>query len=130
MTEESRGPADTPSEEGWQQAQAPGSTPAADHGFAPPDEPGKSTNDLSTPDVSGPGPSSPDRLLVSGQADQPYGSEQPGARPGFVALALVAGRGACHHPDGTLRYVRSVLATFGDELAAHQRGFCLAGGAA
>lgn len=40
--------------------------------------------------------------------------------------ALVAGRGACHHPDGTARLVRSVLATFPDELEAHAAGRCLA----
>jgi NADH:ubiquinone oxidoreductase subunit F (NADH-binding) len=37
---------------------------------------------------------------------------------------LVAGRGACHHPDGTVRLVRSVLTTFGDEVAAHVAGRC------
>lgn len=40
---------------------------------------------------------------------------------------LLVGRGACHHPDGTVRFVRSVLTTFADDLAAHARGRCLAG---
>lgn len=41
----------------------------------------------------------------------------------------VAGRGACAHPDGTVRLVRSVLQTFGPDLDAHADGRCLAGAA-
>lgn len=39
---------------------------------------------------------------------------------------LVEGRGACHHPDGTVRLVRSALTTFASELDAHADGFCTA----
>ncbi|ELP69471.1 NADH-ubiquinone oxidoreductase-F iron-sulfur binding region domain-containing protein [Streptomyces turgidiscabies] len=39
---------------------------------------------------------------------------------------LVEGRGACHHPDGTVRLVRSALTTFATELDAHATGYCTA----
>ncbi|MER5428683.1 NADH-ubiquinone oxidoreductase-F iron-sulfur binding region domain-containing protein [Streptomyces sp. NPDC002588] len=39
---------------------------------------------------------------------------------------LVEGRGACHHPDGTVRLVRSALTTFAAEADAHAHGRCTA----
>jgi len=36
----------------------------------------------------------------------------------------VDGRGACHHPDGAVRMIRSALLVFGAEIDRHAQGWC------
>ena len=36
----------------------------------------------------------------------------------------IKGRGACHHPDGAVRFVQSALSVFADEIDAHRRRRC------
>ncbi len=46
-------------------------------------------------------------------------------------MSQIDGRGACRHPDGAVRLVRSALAVFADDVERHERcGDCRGGGAA
>ncbi|WP_125613589.1 NADH-ubiquinone oxidoreductase-F iron-sulfur binding region domain-containing protein [Specibacter cremeus] len=50
----------------------------------------------------------------------------PGLPAELASLgALVSGRGACHHPDGTVRLVASALDAFGAETLRHLAGTCV-----
>jgi NADH:ubiquinone oxidoreductase subunit F (NADH-binding) len=40
--------------------------------------------------------------------------------------AEISGRGACAHPDGAVRLVRSALSVFPDEVERHRAGYCSA----
>jgi NADH:ubiquinone oxidoreductase subunit F (NADH-binding) len=41
-------------------------------------------------------------------------------------VSEIRGRGACHHPDGAVRFVASAISVFGPEIEAHRRGACRA----
>jgi NADH:ubiquinone oxidoreductase subunit F (NADH-binding) len=61
------------------------------------------------------------------------GTGRPGQRERYDLerwAGLVTGRGACHHPDGTVRLMRSALTVFAAEIDHHQRGQCTADQAA
>jgi NADH:ubiquinone oxidoreductase subunit F (NADH-binding) len=40
-------------------------------------------------------------------------------------MGSVIGRGSCHHPDGTARFVASTLRTFSADVEAHFTGHCV-----
>jgi NADH:ubiquinone oxidoreductase subunit F (NADH-binding) len=56
---------------------------------------------------------------------------RPGPAPADLAnvqrwAGLIGGRGACHHPDGTVRFVATALRVFAAEIAVHAQGRCRA----
>jgi NADH:ubiquinone oxidoreductase subunit F (NADH-binding) len=66
--------------------------------------------------------------LASTLHELAYGRAHPGLAKEVERLsALVATRGACHHPAGTVRLVRSTLRTFRREIDLHLVGRCSAG---
>jgi NADH:ubiquinone oxidoreductase subunit F (NADH-binding) len=56
------------------------------------------------------------------------GDRSPGLPAEIARVAGLAG-GACAHPDGAARFVRSTLTVFEDDVRAHLDGRCLAKGA-
>jgi NADH:ubiquinone oxidoreductase subunit F (NADH-binding) len=65
--------------------------------------------------------------MASALAELASGRARRGIREDLERWSgLVTGRGACHHPDGTARFVRSALRTFAAEADRHQRGHCSA----
>jgi NADH:ubiquinone oxidoreductase subunit F (NADH-binding) len=60
-------------------------------------------------------------LIVDGHGDRPVLDRL------LLRCGAVAGRGACRHPDGAVRQVRTALEVFGADLRAHVRGQPCAG---
>ncbi len=55
------------------------------------------------------------------------GVAHPRERERLLALCdEISGRGACHHPDGAVRFVRSALSVFGERIGAHRGARCRA----
>ena len=64
---------------------------------------------------------------LGARRDDVVGRRPPrrGARADVERWAgLMPRRGACAHPDGTVRFVNSALRVFAAELTAHERGHC------
>jgi NADH:ubiquinone oxidoreductase subunit F (NADH-binding) len=65
--------------------------------------------------------------IAAAFAELATGRPRPGTREDLERWSgLVTGRGACHHPDGTARFVHSALRTFAHEADRHERGQCSA----
>jgi NADH:ubiquinone oxidoreductase subunit F (NADH-binding) len=63
--------------------------------------------------------------IAAAMADLATGRAEPAVLGSLRRWAgLVAGRGACHHPDGSVRFLGSTLSTFADETELHLRGRC------
>ncbi|WP_336713435.1 NADH-ubiquinone oxidoreductase-F iron-sulfur binding region domain-containing protein [Arthrobacter sp. USHLN218] len=53
------------------------------------------------------------------------GDRSPDLLPELRRLGYaVAGRGSCHHPDGTVQLVESALTAFADDVELHLGGYC------
>jgi NADH:ubiquinone oxidoreductase subunit F (NADH-binding) len=61
---------------------------------------------------------------IAGQVQRLADGRIADAGPLIRWLGQVDGRGACRHPDGVVRLVRSALAQFTDELGRHAHGRC------
>jgi NADH:ubiquinone oxidoreductase subunit F (NADH-binding) len=55
------------------------------------------------------------------------GAAHPSERSRVLRWAdEIRGRGACHHPDGAVRFVESALRVFAADIESHRRGRCVA----
>lgn len=61
------------------------------------------------------------RALATGRLDP------PGYRQLTYRLGIVAGRGACKHPDGAIRLTGSALRVFADDVRTHLEGYVCGG---
>jgi NADH:ubiquinone oxidoreductase subunit F (NADH-binding) len=70
------------------------------------------------------------RAMADAMDDMVRGHRARDARANVVRWAGdVVGRGACHHPDGAVRFAVSALSVFADEVARHEHhGACSAVG--
>jgi NADH:ubiquinone oxidoreductase subunit F (NADH-binding) len=67
------------------------------------------------------------RAIADSVSAMAAGTATIGEREQVLAWARdVRGRGACHHPDGAVRFVESALRVFGDEIESHASGACCA----
>jgi NADH:ubiquinone oxidoreductase subunit F (NADH-binding) len=63
------------------------------------------------------------RAIADRMAELADGTAPPGSLEQLARwAAMVARRGACHHPDGAVRLLRSALDVYAAEAAAHQAG--------
>ncbi|HKT04442.1 MAG TPA: NADH-ubiquinone oxidoreductase-F iron-sulfur binding region domain-containing protein, partial [Rugosimonospora sp.] len=69
-----------------------------------------------------PGEHSRSRALA--EAGTPHASSGLAAEVERLS-GLVTGRGACHHPDGSVRFIRSALRVFANDIPAHLAGTCV-----
>ena len=66
-------------------------------------------------------------LIAATLSQLAEGRTAPAARDDLARWSqLVERRGACHHPDGTVRFLRSALTVFADEVRLHEAGRCSA----